>query len=315
LKQRVHKDVQVLTVGSGVDRAYVFIPKQPLAKGAPLVLFHHGWLGMNPKNFGGLIDLMVRRGAVVIYPVYQEGDRTAPQQVTENAAKADVAALTLLKKRYPRLVNTKHTLYFGFSMGASISLNFAMDPKRYGVPAPRALLLVAPGDAHHVAHGALAASIVDSSGSLPVDLPTVLVSGADDGIGVPTSRAIAARLCHLPADRRTLILFPSDAEGTTRIQAGHGSPGSPDSRYDFHDPFAQVPGTIPARSGFEPSGSLNLLDYYGYWRVSTRLLDWVAGKSKYPAELFSNSLENRFLGTWPSGRAYTPAIVEDHCSR
>ena len=61
LAHNKHKKVEVLTVGEGIERAYVFIPQSPTPKGAPLVLFHHGWLGMNPKNFGGLIDL-IRKG-------------------------------------------------------------------------------------------------------------------------------------------------------------------------------------------------------------------------------------------------------------
>lgn len=313
LAHNKHKKIEVLTVGEGIERAYVFIPQSPTPKGAPLVLFHHGWLGMNPKNFGGLIDLMVRRGAVVIYPVYQDGDHTAPQMVTELAARADASALKAIKERYPHLLNTNKTLYFGFSMGSSISLNIALDAERYGLPAPKALVLTAPGDAHHVAHGALAASILGPLESLSGDLPTVLVSGADDPIGAPTARAIAARLCHLPAERRTLILFPSDTESGTHIQAGHGSPGAPDSRYDFGNSRARVTNSIPYRNGFEESASLNLLDYYGYWRITTRMLDWVAGSSKYPDELFSDSPENRFLGNWPSGRPYAQAMVENPC--
>jgi hypothetical protein len=177
--------------------------------------------------------------------------------------------------------------------------------------------LISPGDAHHVAKGAAAASIIGPVEKLPADLPTVLVSGAaDTTIGVPTARAIAARLCHLPEARRALFLFPSDNDAGVRIQAGHGSPGAPDSRYDFPDSRARVPTNIPGRQEFEASASLNLLDYYGYWRLTTGLLDWVAGEAAYPAEIFSRTAEaNRFLGQWPSGKPYAEAIIEDPCQR
>ncbi|MBS1210213.1 MAG: hypothetical protein H6R19_2611 [Proteobacteria bacterium] len=312
--QRVHRSVEVLTVGDGPARAYVFMPQNPSAQGAPLVLFQHGWLGMNPKNFGGLIDLLVRRGAVVIYPVYQDGDQTPPQRVTTIAAQADAAALALVQMRHPELVDTRKVLYLGFSMGASISLNLALRPESYGLPAPRALLLISPGDAHHVAKGALAESIIGRVETLPADLPTVLVSGlADTGIGVPTARAIAARLCHLPEQKRALLFFPSDSDEGVRIQAGHGSPGAPDSRYDFPDSRARVPSSIPGRNDFEASASLNLLDYYGYWRLATRLLDWVDG-APYPDEIFNRSrADNRFLGLWPSGKPYAEALSENPC--
>jgi len=311
--QKVHQWVAVFTVGEGMNRAYVFVPQGPSPVDAPLVFLHHGWLGMNPRNFGALIDLLTRRGAAVVYPVYQDGDRTAPQAVTALAARADAAALRAINQRFPGLVDTKKTFYFGYSMGAAIALNLALDPARYGLPAPRALMLVAPGDAHHVARGAKAASIYGKVQTLSEDLPTVLVTGAaDTSIGVPTAKALAKRLCPSRRARRVLIVLPSDSDGDSRIQAGHGSPGAPDSRYNFPDPYAAIPSSIPPRDGIESSVSLNLLDYYGYWRIATRLLDYVGGK-EFPSELFSDNPENRFLGLWPSGRAYTNAQIEEPC--
>lgn len=314
--QRQYAGVKVLSTGDGAARAYVFMPDARDLKALPLVLFHHGWLGMNPKNFGGLIDLMVRRGAVVIYPVYQDGDHTPPQQITRLAAEANARALALVESRHPGLVDRNRTLYWGFSMGASISLNLALQPERFDLPAPQALVLIAPGDAHHVAKGAHAASILGPIERLPAKLPVLLASGANDSsIGVPTARALAARLCHLPADRRALILFPADSDGETRIAAGHGSPGAPDSRYDFPDSRKAVPGQIPGQREFEASASLNLLDFYGYWRISMGLLDYANG-GEYPAELFrKDSAENRFLGYWPSGKPYAEARSEDPCAQ
>lgn len=313
--RRIHSGVQVFSVGEGPARAYVFMPDASGLHGLPLVLFQHGWLGMNPKNFGGLIDLVVRRGAVLIYPVYQDGDQTAPQAVTRLAAQAAANALAETEKRYPRLIDRSRTLYWGFSMGSSISLNIALQPASFGLPAPRALLLLAPGDAHHVAKGERAQSIIGPVERLPADLPVVIATGAaDTGIGVPTGRALAERLCHLPASRRNLILFPSDSDGERRITAGHGSPGAPDSRYDFPDSRRPIATHIAGTREFEPSGSLNLLDYYGYWRLTMRLLDYVDG-GEFPGELFSrNAAENRFLGYWPGGQPYREAEIEDPCS-
>lgn len=315
LSQRIHHSVSVLTVGEGPARAYIFIPGAPAATRLPVILFHHGWLGMNPKNFGGLIDLLTRKGNVVIYPVYQDGNATPPQMVTDYAGQADATALARIRKEFPRLIDEDRTWYLGFSMGASIALNLAIDPQRYGLPAPKALLLISPGDARHVAHGPLATSIIGHVEALPATLPTVLVTGqADTSIGVPTARALAARMCHLPEQHRLLILFPSDSHAGTKIQAGHGSPGSPDSRYDFPDSRARVTASIPWKEGFEPSGSLNLLDYYGYWRIATTLADFVT-TGEYPVQLFDRqNPANHFLGRWPDGTPYARPTLEDPCS-
>lgn len=314
LAQRPHQSVSMDAVGEGSHRAYLFMPAQPTPKGAPLVLFHHGWLGMNPLNFGSMIDLLVRRGAVVVYPVYQDGDKTSPQAVTGLAAEADLAALRSLRERHPGLVDERKTVYVGYSMGAAISVNLALDPRRYQLPAPRALLLIAPGDAHHVVRGAEAKSIYGPVETLPAELPTVLISGlADASIGVLTARQLAARICHL--QHHALLMLPSDADGGREIASGHGSPGAPDQRYNLPDPRAAVADGTPiaGRADFEPSGSLNLLDYYGYWRLATRLVDYASGQP-LPEDLFGDSDENRYLGAWPGGKPYARAQIENPCS-
>ena len=91
LQQRqTHAAVDVMTLGDGAQRVYVFMPALPALHGkVPMVFLHHGWQGMNPLNFGGLIDHLARSGQVVIYPVYQESAETSPQVVTANAAQAD----------------------------------------------------------------------------------------------------------------------------------------------------------------------------------------------------------------------------------
>ncbi len=313
--RRIYQDIDVSTVGSGDKRAYIFQPAAENLSKLPVVLFLHGWRGTNPKNFGALIDLMVRRGAVVIYPVYQEeGEKTSPQLIAGNASDSIKAALASIEKNQPQLIDQSKTLYWGFSMGASLSMRFATQNKTLALPAPRAMVLVAPGEPHHVVRGAASAPIAGQIESLPKDIPTFIITGnADSSIGVPTARAWSQRLCHLPSTHRKLLLLPSDGENGHRIAAGHGSPGAPDSRFDFPDATQTVTSRIPAISGFEESPSLNQLDFYGYWRISMAMLDYVAG-ADYPYELFlPNSLENQFLGLLPSGRPYASAIEEDHC--
>ena len=313
--RRQHRDIAVDAVGTGETRAYVFRPQARSLSGLPLVLFMHGWRGTNPKSFGALIDLLVRSGAVVIYPVYQaEGDKTSPQKITANAAQGIRAAIDSLNHFHPQLIDQEKTLYWGFSMGAAIATNFAVRHVELGLPAPRAVVLVAPGDAYHVVRGSESMPIVARLESLPATLPVFLVSGAaDTSIGVPTARAWAARLCHLPRSHRALLLLPSHADGGQQISSAHGSPGAPDSRFDFPDATAPVPKRIAGRDGFEASGSLNMLDFYGYWRITMAMFDYVAGGA-YPITLFTpGSPENRFLGIWPSGKPYASAIEEDAC--
>jgi pimeloyl-ACP methyl ester carboxylesterase len=258
---------------------------------------------------------MVRRGAVVIYPVYQEeGEKTSPQRIAGNAAESIQAAYATLEKNQPQLIDKSKTLYWGFSMGASLSMRFALQSQTLGLPKPNAMVLLGPGEPHHVVRGAAAAPIAGDIELLAPTIPTFIITGnADSSIGVPTARAWSQRLCHLPSTHRKLLLLPSDGENGQRIAAGHGSPGAPDSRFDFPDATQAVPPRIKANRSFEESPSLNQLDFYGYWRVSMAMLDYVAGGA-YPLELFlPQTLENKFLGFLPSGRSYAAAMEEDLC--
>ncbi len=313
--RHTHAAVDVMTLGEGMRRVYVFMPALPALHGkVPVVFLHHGWQGMDPLNFGALIDHLARSGQVVIYPVYQESAQTSPQLVTAAAAEADHRALDALAERFNLSPDPKRVLYYGYSMGAAISLNLALDPRRYHLPKPRALVLVAPGDAYHVAHGADGRSIIGPVEKLPADLPVAILAGsADTSIGLPTARLLGARLCHIRPDRRVLMILSSDEHDGKKVHAGHGSPGAPDSRYDFALERRDIPTQIPGRDGFEPSASLNQLDFYGYWKVVDAMVDGLAS-GKLPDVVFGHGTPAQlYLGGWPDGSAYPPIRLEHPC--
>jgi dienelactone hydrolase len=314
-RRHTHASVRVRVIGDGAKRVYLFIPSDPPLRGnAPVVLFHHGWQGMNPKNFAAWIDHLARSGQVVIYPVYQESARTSPQRVTAAAAAADKAALDALRTTEHLQIDPKRVVYFGYSMGAAISINLAIDPQRFGLPPPRALLLAAPGDAYHIATGAAAKSIVGKIGAIPSSLPVAVLAGAaDTEIGLPTARALFGQMCHIQSDRRVLMILPSDEHDGHKVKAGHGSPGAPDSRYDFELKKRSFPERILGRRGFEASGSLNQLDFYGYWKVLDALIDDAAART-LPSVIFGpGTPEQLFLGTWPDGIPFKSLRIENPC--
>lgn len=314
-KQREsHQAVIAHALGQGAERVYVFLPAQPQLstdRAVPIVFLQHGWQGMNPQNFGALIDHLARTGHVVIYPVYQESEKTSPQIVTAQAVQANKDALHYLAKQGLK-PDLNRVLYVGFSMGAAIAVNIAAAPDHLGLPAPKGLVLLAPGNAHHVATGAQAANIISDPSKLPADLPVVVMTGAaDTSIGVPTARQIAAQLCHIPADRRALLLLPSDTSDERSIKAGHGAPGAPDSRYNMPLNDQKFPRTIQGLDHFEASGSLNQLDFFGFWRAITSLNNSL--KSEQPVVLGAGTATKLSLGMWPNGVAFKPIQIEHPC--
>lgn len=323
--RQTHGAVELAALGEGMHRVYIFLPAQPSIIGkAPVVFFEHGWQGTNPKNYGALIDHLAREGNIVIYPVYQLDNDTSPQLVTAAAAEAERTALNELHHRGIE-IDAQRVVYFGYSMGSAIALNLAVHAEAEHLPAAQALVLAAPGDAYHVAQGEKAKSIWPNLKELPATLPIAIVTGQDDlAIGLPTGRKLAAALCNVSKpDRRVLLVLPADTHAGSRVTSGHAAPGSPDSRYDFEltTPRAALPKIIPGRTGYEPSISLNQLDFFGFWRVLDALIDSLATvpstSARYvpPAQVFvSSTPAQTYLGSWADGTPYKPALVEDPCA-
>jgi len=308
-----HQAVNVLSIGSGADRSFVFIPDQPFLQKRPLIIFLHGWMGTNPKNYGAIIDHLVRQGSVVIYPVYQTDGKTIPQGITDTALKSLTHTLGRIDLEFPGLIDRENTLYYGFSMGATMAINLAMDAKRGTLPLPKALLLSAPGDAHHVAHGPLAESILKQSiHQLPIELPIVLMSGKEDTtIGVPTAYQYWNQICSQER-LKTLILWPAGKTEGQAIGAGHGAPGAPDERYDFPDTHADVTLSIPRTEQFPVSKSINNLDFYGQWKILNGWIDHLL-KGQKVEWMFSRNAVTQDLGRFENNQPYPLAEIETQC--
>lgn len=313
-QQEKYKTVQMMTVGHGADRAYAFFPADASPQQLPLVIFLHGWMGTNPKNFGAMIDHLVRRGSVVIYPVYQVDGNTVPQGITDTAAASIAQALGQLNAEQPGLVDLQKTMYYGFSMGASMSINFVANPDKYKLPAAKSMVLSAPGDAKHVAHGPLSASIVTTSiAKVPLSTPIVLLSGQDDKtIGMPTAVAYWNQIC-AQRGQRTLITWPSGKTAQESISSAHGAPGAPDERYDFPSITEPVPLTsIEQLADFPDSKSINNLDFHGQWKVVTGLLDALQSGNS-PDWIFTDKRLMADLGHFKNAEPYPSASIEQAC--
>lgn len=82
-----HAAVRKTLRGEEALQFWVFEPAEPHAAAAPVVVFTHGWGATNPRAYGAWIDHIVRRGNIVVYPVYQKPGswRYPPQLITPNA--------------------------------------------------------------------------------------------------------------------------------------------------------------------------------------------------------------------------------------
>jgi acetyl esterase/lipase len=93
-KQYSHSAVNKNRYGKGGQEYWIFEPDAPKpAAAAPVVVFLHGWGGMNPLYYGAWIDHLVKRGNIVIYPRYQASLLTQINEFTPNTLFAIQDAL------------------------------------------------------------------------------------------------------------------------------------------------------------------------------------------------------------------------------
>ena len=69
--QYAHARVATTRLGSGPEEVFIYEPGDPTPASAPVIVFLHGHTVTNPMGYGAWIDHLVRRGNIVLYPVYQ----------------------------------------------------------------------------------------------------------------------------------------------------------------------------------------------------------------------------------------------------
>jgi len=131
-----------LDVGRGTQSAAIFRPRTPggPADGA-VVVFLHGWAGVDAAFYGAWIDHLVRRGTTVIYPAYQEApfvDTATPLPNT----------LVALRRAFEEVdVDGSRLVVAGHSAGGALSADYAASAGAAGLPRPAAVFSVYPGRA------------------------------------------------------------------------------------------------------------------------------------------------------------------------
>src|SRR5690242_3836724 len=96
-KQYAHAAVTKNHYGKGGQEYWIFEPASPKPASAPLIVFLHGWGGMNPMYYGAWIDHLVKRGNVVVYPRYQANLLTPIKEFTPNTIAAIKDAIAPLQ--------------------------------------------------------------------------------------------------------------------------------------------------------------------------------------------------------------------------
>jgi acetyl esterase/lipase len=296
-----HAGIEARRFGQGAAGCWIFTPSRPVPRQAPIVAFLHGWGGIDPDYYGAWIEHIVRRGAIVIFPLYQDSPRSSPRGVLADA----LAGLKdgIARARSGELGLTGDVSRFamvGHSAGGLLALNLASIVEREGLPRPRALMSVSPG----LTETARGRTLIPTEAWETIPRGTLLLSlaGADDDfVGDADALRVYQRTLLIPAEDKDFVILQSDDHGTPALRADHHA--------------ATTGGTITGQRG--PASErrpgvmvTDALDFYGTWKLFDALTD-AAFYGRNREYALGDTPQQRFVGRWSDGLAVNEMIVRD----
>lgn len=301
-----HAGVRTHLYGQDSLAYWVFEPSDPSPKAAPLVIFLHGWGGGSPSMFGAWIDHLVRRGNLVVFPVYQGSlrpwskpwEQIPAVKMLENVITSVKDAIKGLQKRDHVRPELDRYAIVGLSLGGALTAQMAAVAAQSDLPIPKAIMPVAPG------RGIWALRPLP-----PVDLRTipssvlmvVIVCEDDKNAGDREGNAIFIQTPQIQIKNKNLVVMVSDYHGTPPLVANHSSLLASHTAYEMASLYQgewlnQSTGGTIAKGFSEP----NAMHYYGYWKLFDGLTD-AAFYHRNREYALGNTPEQRFMGIWSDG--------------
>jgi len=218
-------------IGTASAGTYVFHAAGPAAEPRPVVVFLHSWGAVNPALYGGWIEHLARKGHLVLFPRFQEVNRSRPADASALAASLIKGALEALAEDPSAKPDLRRVAFIGHSAGVPIALNVAAGAKESELPAPRLILGVMPGGiaSNEKERGILLRDLST------IDASTLLITMSGDRDYLPSDRAsrrILQEAIAVPTTRKLFMRVSSDDHGYPALTATLASPGSPKSDYD-----------------------------------------------------------------------------------
>lgn len=312
-KQYVHSNVTKNRYGKGGEEYWIFEPDAPKPATSPVIVFLHGWGGMNPLYYGAWIDHLVKRGNIVVYPRYQASLLTPIQEFTPNTLHAIKDAVTRLQSEPGHIkpdLNRFATV--GHSVGGLLAASVAALASESGLPRVSAVMSVEPG----ITDSPINIPLADLK-KIPAETLLLAVAGDQDTLVRETdAKRIYYESTRVPADNKDFVMLVSDLHGTPTLQASHRAPTAFNKDYDSGEGVGGGPAESSNRAGGLPTRRVegaqsgrrdrletmmvNALDYYGTWKLFDGLCD-AAFYGKNREYALGNTPQQRFMGVWSDG--------------
>lgn len=304
-KQYVHANVIKNRYGKGGQEYWIFEPDSPKPRTAPVIVFLHGWGGMNPMYYGAWLDHLVKRGNVVIYPRYQGSLLTPIRDFTPNTLHAVRDAIERLKTEpgHARADFSKFATV-GHSLGGVLAANVAAMASEEKLPRVSAVMSVEPG----ITDSPINVPLADLSKLPPATLLLALAGDQDTLVRDTDAKRIYSESTRISADNKDFIMMVSDSHGRPALLASHRAPTAHDKSYDNGEGVGGGPAETNRGGGPQVSQQrsrvdtmiVNAMDFYGTWKLFDALCD-AAFYNKNREYALGNTPQQRFMGVWSDG--------------
>lgn len=274
-------------IGSRPRGATAFLPggiDRATLDDLPVIVFLHGFTAVEPQRYGGWIEHLVRRGAVVIYPDYQDAgvfsggqDRYIDNMFTGIASAIDTLDLD------PARVHV-----VGHSLGAVLTMVYGTLAPERGLPPAASLTMIEPGGCATCSNGIGFGVPVQLDRQIPKDTLVSVVVGEDDTLVGSSDAMVLARLAdEIPADQQRFVVVRGDAYGQPPLVADHL--------------FPQTAGN---------GGEEDALDWYGLWRPLDALVTCADFRQECDTALGTSGAALS-MGSWSDGTPVVRPTVQD----
>lgn len=317
-KQYLHAGVTRNRYGTGGKEYWIFEPDSPKPRSAPVVVFLHGWGGMNPLYYGAWLDHLVKRGNIVIYPRYQATLLTGINEFTPNTLHAVKDAVDRLRTE-PGHVSADFSKFatVGHSLGGVLAANVAALASESGLPRVSAVMSVEPG----ITESPINVPLADLKKLAPETLLLAVAGDQDTLVRDHDAKRIYYESTRVPANNKDFVTLVTDTYGSPELMASHRAPTAHDKAYDNGEGVGGGPAVAenPNGGGDTPQTSrrarldsmmVNALDFYGTWKLFDALCD-AAFYNKNREYALGNTPQQRFMGLWSDGKPVKELIVTD----
>ncbi|GJD54538.1 chlorophyllase/cutinase-like alpha/beta fold protein [Methylobacterium dankookense] len=219
-------------VGRASAATFVFYAAGPApSSGRPVAIFLHGWGAVNPQSYGAWIDHLVRNGYLVLFPRFQEVNRTRPADASALAGRLVKTALDELAADADAKPDTSRVAVIGHLAGVPIAMNLAAEAAGLGLPAPKLVFGTMPGG---IASGPKARGITLADlSAVPASTMIITVIGDRDARAADAAaRRLLREADKVPVERKLFVRALSDDHGFPALTATLAAPAGVDSAYD-----------------------------------------------------------------------------------